>query len=184
MKLFEKMNKILRDNSKAESYSQYVIEDFKSVENKLEKWHEISHTLLTTRKKSETKNREELVYHLLRILDYIEGSLDTFEYDYIDLCQLIRINPDMNLKTKINEQVSYALSTKSELKKQFGIIYKNFQNMAKKLDDIPMKEILKRMREVFDFGGTKQYEEFEYVQKKYLANRYWDSTSMTFRPLR
>lgn len=155
MRLFEKMNKILRDNSKAESYSLYVIDDFKSVEKKLEKWHEISHSLSITRKKSETKNREELVCHLFRILDYIESSLDTYDYDYVDLCQLIKINPEMNLTTKINKQVSYALSTKSELKKQFEIIYKNFQNMAKKFDDIPMKEILKRMRKVFGFEEYK-----------------------------
>ena len=113
-----------------------------------------------------------------------ENGLDEFEYNYIDLCHLLKLNPDIQLIPKISKKVEFAINTKNEIKKEFENIYRNFKNMAKKFDDIPMKEILKLMREVFDFEGTKQNEESEYVQKKYLANRYWDSTSMTFRPLR
>lgn len=117
-------------------------------------------------------------------MSYIENSFDEFEYNYIDLCHLLKLNPDLQLTHKVSKKVEFAISTKNELRKDFETIYRNFKNLAKGFDDIPMKEILKLMREVFDFEGTKQYEESEYVQKRYLANRYWDSTSMTFRPLR
>lgn len=184
MRLFEKMTKILKDNNLAESYADYVIDDYKSVKVKLEKWHEISSALSKTRKKNQKHEREKIVWHLIRILSYLENSLDEFEYDYIDLCHLLKLNPNLQLTHKVSKKVEFAISTKNELRKEFETIYKNFKNMAKKFDDIPMKEILKLMREVFDFEGTKQNEESEYVQKKYLANRYWDSTSMTFRQLR
>ena len=184
MLLIEKMNKIVKDNNLAESYADYVIADYKSMKVKLEKWHETSSVLSKTRRKNEAHEREKIVLHLKRILSYIENGLDEFEYNYIDLCHLLKLNPDIQLIPKISKKVEFAINTKNEIKKEFENIYRNFKNMAKKFDDIPMKEILKLMREVFDFEGTKQNEESEYVQKKYLANRYWDSTSMTFRPLR
>ena len=151
MNLIKKISKILKDNSLAESYSKYVIDDFKSMKIKINKLKEVMIQLSQTRRKNQANERHELVEQLFRMLRYIEISWDTYEYDFIDLNHLLKLHENMNLTTKINEQVSYALNTKNELKKEFETIYKNFQNMAKKLDDIPMKEVLKRMREVFGF---------------------------------
>lgn len=184
MRLFKKMTKILKDNDLAESYADYVIDDYKCLEIKINKLREIMSNLSKSRRKDQASERKELIEGVYRILSYIENSFDEFEYNYIDLCHLLKLNPDLQLTHKVSKKVEFAISTKNELRKDFETIYRNFKNLAKGFDDIPMKEILKLMREVFDFGGTKQNEESEYVQKKYLANRYWDSTSMTFRPLR
>lgn len=167
MRLFEKMTKILRDNDLAESYAKYVDDDYKSLQIKINKLKEVMTNLSQTRRKDQVKERKELVEHLFRILEYIDNSLCTYEYDFIDLSHLLKLRPDMQLTNKINNKVLNAINSKTQLRKEFEIIYRNFKNMAKKFDDIPMKEILKLMREVFDFNSTKLNEEIEYVENKY-----------------
>lgn len=181
MRLFEKMTKILRENDLAKSYAEYVIDDYKSLEVKLNKWREVSLTLSKTRRKNQVNERKELVEHLFRILDYFESSYTTYIYDLYDLCHYLKNNPSINPTKKASNKILLAINTKQQLRKEFETIYTTFKNMAKKLDDIPMKEILKRMREVFDFNSTKTNEELKYVEEKYQPIRYYDSTTMTIR---
>lgn len=153
MKLFEKMNKILKDNSLAESYADCVIDDYKSMQIKINKLKEVMTKLSQARRKDQANNRIELVKSLYRTLSYIENGFDEFEYNYIDLCHLIILHENMKLTPKINTKVSFAVNTKNELRKEFETIYRNFKSMAKKLEDIPMKEILSRMRIVFNISN-------------------------------
>ncbi len=176
MRLFEKMNKIIKDNL-LESYSDYVIDDYKSMQVKINKLKEVMTNLSKARRKDQAKERSELVEQLFRILEYIDNSLD-YEYNLIDLCHLLKLHSDMQLTPKVSKQVSYAINTKNELRKDYETIYRNFKNMAKKFDDIPMKEILKCMREVFDFDNINQNE-----SNHTKRDIYWDSTTMKFRAL-
>ena len=175
------MTKILRDNDLAESFAEYVIDDYKSLEVKLNKWREVSSILSQTRRKNQADERKELVEHLFRILDYFETSYTTYLYDLYDLCCYLKNNPNINPTKKVSNKLLLAINTKMQLRKELETIYRNFKSMAKKLDDIPLKEILKRMREVFDFNSTKTNEESKYVEEKYQPIRYYDSTTMTIR---
>lgn len=51
MRLFEKMTKILKDNDRAESYADYVIDDYKCLEIKINKLREIMSNLSKSRRK-------------------------------------------------------------------------------------------------------------------------------------
>ena len=53
------------------------------------------------------------------------------------------------------EKILFMTEKKKSLRLTFERIYVNFKNMAVHLQDIPMSQILNRMREAFDFDGKK-----------------------------
>jgi len=152
MSLLKRINKILKDDEITSYYSISVIDDFKSIMVKINKFKEVMSTLNNTRRKNQSNERKELVEHLLRLLKYIEMGLDTYTYDLVDLCVYVKNNHDMRPTSKTSAQLEYALNTKVELTKEFETLYTNFKNMAKKLDNIPLNEMLTKMRNIFDFS--------------------------------
>ena len=54
--------------------------------------------------------------------------------------------------------------------------------MTKSFDDIPMKAILSKMRETFDFDSQKQKENHEYIDKHYHP-KYYDANSGKIRDI-
>ena len=151
MRLFEKLTKQTKDISLVSSYADYVIDDYDTILNKINKFKEVMETLSHSRRKDQSKERENLVEHLFRILSYIDNNFDFYFYDLIDLIKFLENHPELKLNKKTNQHISNALSTKGLIKKEFETIYHNFKNMAKKLDNIPLKEMLKKMSEVFSF---------------------------------
>lgn len=150
MRLFEKLTKQTKDISLVSSYADYVIDNYNSILKKINKFKEVMENLSHSRRKDQAEERENFVEHLFRILSYIDNSFDFYFYDLFDLIKLLENHPELKLNKKTNQQVSYALSTKGLIRKEYETIYHNFKNMAKKLDNIPMKEMLKKMREVFE----------------------------------
>ena len=159
MNLIEKLTKKTQDNSLTNSYCDYVLDDYKSMKVKIDKLKEVLTTLSETRRKDQGLERYELISHLFRVLDYIESGYEDYLYDYHDLKKHLRINSNMKLKEKTLLNVQKAFQTKNLIKKDFEIIYKNFKNISKGFEDIPMKRILKRMREAFDFYNTADLNE-------------------------
>ena len=151
MSLLKRINKILKDDELTYSYSNYVIHDYENIMVKINKFKEVMTTLSNTRRKNQAQERKELVEHLFRILKYIDISLETYTYDLVDLCVYVKNNQDMNPSHKTIKQKECALNTKVKLTQEFETIYINFKNMTKKLDNIPMKELLTSMRKIFDF---------------------------------
>ena len=174
MRLFEKMTNILRDNTIAETYSKYVLDDYKSMLVKLNKLKEILTTLSQTRRKNQTEDRNELINHFLRVLEYIKNNLESYNYDLNDLCYILKLNPNLNLTHKNSKIVLSAINSKIEMRKDFETIYSNFKSTAKKFDDIPMNYVLKQMREIFGFNNTK-------TQSESSLQKYYDSTSMKIK---
>lgn len=150
MRIFEKLTKQTKEISLVSSYADYVIDDYNTILNKINKFKEVTETLSHSRRKDQAKERENLAEHLFRILTYIDNNLDFYFYDLIDLIKFLENHPELILNKKTNQHIDFALRTKGLIKKEYETIYHNFKNMAKKLDNIPMKEMLKKMSEVFE----------------------------------
>ena len=172
MRIFEKMNQALKDNERIEVYNNSVIQSYKSMLVRINKTKEILTRLSNTRRKNQKEEREDIINSLFTILSYTESKYEDYLFELYDLCTLLLDNPDMNITAKNRKQLIFAINTKIQIRKDFETIYKNFKNMAKGFDDIPMKEILKRMREVFKFDGTQELEYYEDVYKIYSPNYY------------
>ena len=170
MRIFEKMNQILKDNERIEVYNEAVIKTYKSMSVRTNKLKEILTQLSFARRKNQKEEREDIINSLFSILTYTESKYEEYLFELYDLCTLLLDNPEMNLTPKNSRQLKFAINTKIELRKEFEIIYRNFKNMAKKFDDIPMKEILKKMREVFGLDGKKEVEYYEDIYKIYSPN--------------
>ncbi len=179
MNLIDKLTKKSNDNNLINSYCDYIFDDYESMKIKINKLKEILSTLSETRKKNLSQEREELVDDLFRALDYIESGNEDYLYDYHDLKKLLKNNSNMKLKEKTLLNIQKAFQTKNLIKHDFEIIYKNFKNIAKGFEDIPMKRILKGMREAFDFYNVADLNEKKFVQSKHF--KYYDSTTMQIR---
>lgn len=159
MKLISKIFTRFKTNSKALAFANYVIDDYKSLEIKINKLREIMFNLSQARRKNQADERIEYVNHINRLLNYIDSNLDTFIFDYADLKKFINYNQEAKFTNKTKEQINQALSTKNMIRKELEIIIKNFKNMSKKLDNIPTKEIIKRINEILLFeksGKTRK----------------------------
>lgn len=172
MKLISKILQNYEFNSKVNFYSYIVLSDYESLLIKTNKLKEILGILSQTRKKHQTQEREELIKHLGRILQYIEQNYNEYLADLDDLKCLLKYNNDVNISNKVQKQVKAALQTKSKIINEFNTIYNNFKNTAKNMPEyMPMKDVLSNMRESFDFSSKTTT----------THNQYYDSTTTTLR---
>ena len=104
MNLIKKTFQILKDNDLTESYADYVIDNYNSMQVKINKLREILTNISKLRRKNQTKERMELIESFDKVLSYIENSFGEYEYDYIDLCHLLKTNKDLKLTAKIKNK--------------------------------------------------------------------------------
>ena len=177
MGLIKKMNENLRNNNLAKFYAEDVLQDYESMKIKTDVLREIMDRISKARRKDQFKERESLVLRLYKVLDYIDMGHATYISDYADLRYLIKSKPDIRLMPGIRKKISTALNSKNLLRQDFETIYRNFKSMAKSFEDIPMKDILKHMRDCFNFNTDNENK----TNNKPM--RYYDSITMTMRIL-
>ena len=166
MRLFEKMNKNSIQNNRLSVYVDYVISDYKFVMVRVNKLKEIITELSHTRKSSQAQERENLCNSLLTILDMVSDKYYCYLFDLSDLVFFLLNNQDMQAEKRVSQKAMEALDSKKLLRNEFETIYRNFKSMAKKLDNVPMNQILKAMREAFDFEGKTFRSEALYTETK------------------
>ena len=131
MTLIKKIINFYNHNSNADYESTFVINDYNGIMIKLNKLRKIIDNLSKLRKKNQAQEREELIDHLYRTLYYVKGDYKNYLFDLYDLKNFLKLNLDIKLKKKIQNQIDVALKTKSMLRKEFETIYNNFTNTAK-----------------------------------------------------
>lgn len=156
MELIKKLNQNLKINKLISNYSNYAIEDFESLQVKINKLREIFIELSNSRGKHKSAEREKLILHLFRVLDYIDVNYSNYLGSMKDLNDMLKNTTYIKLSASTNKKIAQAHSTKSELIKNFVTIYKNFKSLAKGFDDIPMKAILTRMQDCFNFNTNNE----------------------------
>lgn len=179
MRLFEKVIKSEKDTAPISSYSNLVLKDIENLEIRINKLKELMTTLSKTRKKNQAREREIISEHFFQVLKYISDCyleyLSDLEYLH-DLYSLLKTKPELELSQKVQQKVDLAFNSKVKIRKEFENIYINFKSLAKNFDNIPMKAILSKMREVFGFENNQK-------QSPSRIRKYYDSTTMTFRLL-
>ena len=123
----------------------------------------------------QSEEREKLILRLHKVLDYIDIGHASYISDYADLNNFLKYSSNVNLTPRIKKQVSTALNSKNLLRQEFETLYRNFKSMAKGIDNIPMKDILKHMQDCFNFNTNIK----DKTDSQHL--RYYDSTTMTMR---
>jgi len=123
--------------------------------------------LSTVRRQNQRDLREKINSSIMKELSEIEYKYNGFLRD-LNNHKLKPIISSDNL-----EQIELMEEKKKSLRRDFESIYINFKRTAMSFEDIPMKMILKRMREVFDFNTQHMK-----IQQGF---RYYDSTTMTIR---
>ena len=175
MTLFERAINNLENNSRISSFADDVLLDYESLKIRIERLRELISELSQTRRKNQANERLEIVEAIFRILDYIDDEHFEYLYDLNELCFLLERKPNICLSQKNATTLNLLLASKIEIRKEFEKLYVNFKKLAKNFDDVPMKSILSRMRETFDFDSKQQNEKFEHIFKTYHF-RYFDST--------
>ena len=182
MRLFEKLTKNIKYNDLTSSYAESVLIDFESLKIRINKLKGNISTLAQTRRKKQASERQVITENMFRYLGYIEDMYFEYLYDLNDLYLLLKRNSEIRLTQKTKQKVELAINSRIQIRKEFENIYSSFKNMAKSFDDIPMKAILSKMRETFDFDSQKQKENHEYIVKHYHP-KYYDANSGKIRDL-
>ena len=182
MRLFEKLTKNIKHNDLTSSYAESVLMDFESLKIRINKLKGNISTLAQTRRKKQASERQIITENMFRYLGYIEDMYFEYLYDLNDLYLLLKRNSEIRLTQKTRQKVELAINSRIQIRKEFENIYSAFKNMAKSFDDIPMKAILSKMRETFDFDSQKQKENHEYIDKHYRP-KYYDANSGKIRDL-
>ena len=141
-----------KENSKFEYYSHCVISEYKGLKVKINKLRSILISLSEKRKNSQSEERKEIVKHLFTFLNQIKSNYKFYLLELYDLRKLIK-DANIYYKPKTKKQIYEALNTKSKIQQDFEAIYHNFKNMAKKLPDLPMKELLTTMQHSFNLSS-------------------------------
>lgn len=150
MRLLEKRIKTIKHNKTISYYTDCVFHEHNSMRVRIKKLKEIIAELSETRKTSQTHERIVLCDRIMKTLKIIEDKYELYMLEYYDLDKYLKESSDLQTKNKIIEKANLALHTKVEIREDFETIYRNFKNMAKRLNNIPMEEILTRIREVFE----------------------------------
>ena len=160
MSLIKKLTNKIKEN-KNENYMDFFLNDqIKNLKLSIK-------NLSTTRRQDQKKDRDKIVALILKQLDEIKNLYKGFLRD------LNNLNQRENMSVNTIETMNLMTEKKKSLRKDFERIYINFKKTAMGLEDVPMKMILKRMREAFNFN-TQQME----IQHGF---RYYDSTTMSIR---
>ena len=182
MRLFEKLTEDIKHNNLTSSYAESVLMDFESLKIRINKLKGNISTLAQTRRKKQASERQVITENMFRYLGYIEDMYFEYLYDLNDLYLLLKRNSEIRLTQKTRQKVELAINSRIQIRKEFENIYSTFKNMAKSFDDIPMKAILSKMRETFDFDSQKQKENHEYIDKHYHP-KYYDANSGKIRDI-
>lgn len=154
MRLFEKITENIKHNNRVSYYADSVIDSFASLNIGMKKLKKTIAKLSETRKTNESAERVNLSNSVLKSLNIVERKYEMYLLDFYDLKKILNSNVSTN--KKIINKVQSAMHTKVEIRKDFETVYRNFKSMAKKLEDVPMKEILSKMREVFIFDAEEE----------------------------
>jgi len=152
-----------------------VFIDYESLKVRINVLKEVMSTLSKTRRKNQANERLELIDDIFRVLDFIDVSYDEYLYDLNTLCGLLEKHPNIYLTPKVSRKVSFVIKSRIEIRKEFEAIYSHFKKLAKGYNDVPMKEILTKMREVFDLDSKRQNENYTHIYKTYQP-KYFDAT--------
>lgn len=119
------------------------------------------------------KNQKEF---RLQIIDHIKLDLEMLKEDYSFFLEYSKpVNPVHNYsESYIKLRNAYVAEMNKDVNYEFGRIYYHFKRTAKSLDDIPMKQILKQMRDAFGFDKSKTTSNIQ-------TNKYYDANSMEIR---
>ncbi len=179
MRLFEKVIKSEKYTTPISTCADHALKDIEILDLKINELKDLMNTLSKTRRKDQAREREIISEHFFQVLQCISDSyleyLSTLEYLH-DLHSILKTKPELELSQKVQQKIDLALSSKVIIRKEFENLYRNFRNMAKNFDDIPMKAISSKMREVFGFENNPQHSQSR-------IRKYYDSTTMTFKLL-
>ena len=127
--------------------------------------------LSSLRRRDQKKSRENKVYLILKKLSEIDRLYSGFIRD------LNNLKTKANNNEKTHELLIFMIEKRKSLRKEFESIYINFKHTAMGLEDVPMKNILKKMQSCFGFDGEKYSDK----DLKNHSLKYYDSTTMQIR---
>jgi DNA repair exonuclease SbcCD nuclease subunit len=111
--------------------------------------------LSNCRRKDQKNLRIEKVKQIFRLLDNIESLYLAYLKELANIKAIKQNNLAITEDTE--EKIIFMTEKKKSLRQEFEKIYINFKHTAIHLEDIPMNNMLKRMRKAFNFESKQTH---------------------------
>lgn len=173
MNLLKKLTLTKKEQKKENYFNFYLNSQISNLKNLIK-------DLSSLRRRDQKALRENKVYEILKELNNISYLYNGFLKDLSKFELMKKNNSSRFISPDCEEKIVLMNEKKKSLRQDFESVYISFKRTAMGLEDVPMKEILNRMREVFDFDGTSYTENKIYDNNK-PEQTYYKSTNMQTR---